>query len=206
MIKSSKKILIILLFLLTQEIFGGLFITLLGLNKHLRFIEYDWKVAFTNILIIIVLFIVLKKHIMRYINQLNFFIQKIGLYFLVGIVYSTIFNFIFIEINRGDFSLKPYNSVSLSTILSVVLIGPIAEEISFRAIPIEYLLQKNVSKKWIVFFTSLFFSFAHLPNWHQVIATFLLGLLCSIIYIKERNLLHPIIIHFTYNVFSVFIV
>ncbi|MEC3875333.1 CPBP family intramembrane glutamic endopeptidase [Chryseobacterium salviniae] len=205
MIKSSKYILYISLYLLIQEIIGGVFIVLLGLNKNLRLLEHDWKVAFANIFIMIVLFIVLRKHINRYINQLSFSIQKIGLYFLIGIIYSTIFNFIFIEIYGGDFSLKPHNKILLSSILSIVLIGPIAEEIIFRVIPVEYLLKKEVSKNWIIFFTSLFFSLVHLPNWYQVIATFLLGLLCSIIYTKERNLLYPIIIHFIYNAFSVFI-
>lgn len=205
MIKNSKNILIILLYLLIVEILGGVFIVLLGLNVNLRLLEHDWKVVFANILILIVSFIVLKKYIKQYISKLNFSIQKIGLYFLIGIIYSSIFNFIFIEISDGVFALKPFNNLFLSNIISVVLIGPIAEEIIFRVIPIEYLLKKGVQNNGIIFFTSLFFCLVHLPNWSQVVATFFLGILCSIIYIKEKNLLYPIIIHFIYNAFSVFV-
>ncbi|WP_345988317.1 CPBP family intramembrane glutamic endopeptidase [Chryseobacterium sp. Chry.R1] len=203
--KNSKYILYLLLYLLIQEITGGVFIVLFGLNKNLRLIEYDWKVAFANILILVVLFIVLREHTKQYISKLNFSRKKIGLHFLMGILFSILSKFIFIKIYGGSFYLKSPDSFLLSNVLSVVLIGPIAEEIIFRVIPIEYLLKKEVPKNWIIFFTSLFFSLVHLPNWPQVIVTFLLGIICSIVYTKERNLLYPILIHFIYNLFSVFI-
>ncbi|MFC3757890.1 type II CAAX endopeptidase family protein [Chryseobacterium tructae] len=205
MIKKSKYLLYVLVYLIIQYVLGVLFIVLLGFNKGFRLLEYDWKVIFANVIIIIFLTLAFKKHILQYLNELKFSVKKIALYLFIGLIFSTISKFIFIEIYGGDFLFNPPSSLLLSNVLSVVLIAPIAEEIIYRAVPIEYLLKKELPKNWIVFFTSLFFSLIHLPNWSQIIVTFFLGVICSIVYIKERNLFYPIIIHFIYNLISVII-
>lgn len=203
--KKSKFILNVFIFILSEYLFGVFFILLIGINKKIRTIDYDWKVALVNVLVFLLLLLLLKKYIKKYIEKLDFSIKKIGIYFLLGVIYAFISNFIYFAFSINAFSFNPINAHKFSYIISVVLIAPFVEEIIYRVIPIEYLIKKNVTKIWIVSFTSLFFGLVHLPNFSQFFFTFFLGLICSLVYIKERNLIYPILIHFIYNLFSIFI-
>ncbi|RXM39755.1 hypothetical protein BOQ62_10060 [Chryseobacterium sp. CH21] len=84
-------------------------------------------------------------------------------------------------------------------LLSAIFIAPFYEEIINKVLPIEYLLRKNISPTFIIIFISVLFSLSHLPSLEQVFYALILGIMTSLIYIKERNLIYPIIFHFVYN-------
>ncbi len=81
--------------------------------------------------------------------------------------------------------------------LGVVLIGPICEEIIFRGIILEGLLNKYDSTKAIVYSALIFGGIHLIPI--QVINAFFIGLVLAWIYIKTRSLWAVIVIHVLHN-------
>ena len=85
--------------------------------------------------------------------------------------------------------------------IKLICLAPVFEEIIFRGIAFEYLEKKLINKWVILFFTSLLFSFGHLPGLFPFISTFIFAILTGVVYLKERNLTYPIAMHALYNLF-----
>jgi len=82
-------------------------------------------------------------------------------------------------------------------LLGVVLVGPICEEIIFRGIILEGLLNKYDTKKAIVYSALIFGGIHLIPI--QVINAFFIGLVLAWIYVKTRSLWAVIVIHILHN-------
>lgn len=82
---------------------------------------------------------------------------------------------------------------SMAVILSSVLVYPILEELVFRGIVLEHLLQK-VPAWAAIGISSLWFGLYHL-NPEQIVGTFVLGGLFAYLYYRTRSLWLPIIAH-----------
>lgn len=82
-------------------------------------------------------------------------------------------------------------------LLGVVLVGPICEEIIFRGIILEGLLNKYDTQKAIIFSALIFGGIHLIPI--QVINAFFIGLVLAWIYVKTRSLWTVIIIHILHN-------
>ncbi len=90
-------------------------------------------------------------------------------------------------------------------------IGPIAEEIVYRGFFLGFFKQKLSLKSWKLFFwiigVNVFFAGIHNfanPNPKpliELIKTFLLGIIVSVVYLKsKKNILYPILIHLLHNI------
>lgn len=104
-------------------------------------------------------------------------------------------------------------------ILFIVMgfIGPIAEEIIFRGFFLGFFKQKLSLKSWKLFFwimgVNVFFAWIHNfanPNPKpliELIKTFLLGIIVSVVYLKsKKNILYPILIHLLHNVIRIYFI
>lgn len=87
-------------------------------------------------------------------------------------------------------------------ILSIVLIGPVAEEFLFRGVMMNYFLEKKgYDSRKTIFLSALIFGIIHF-NPAQVVYAFLLGLFLGRIYYQTGSLLLCSIVHVSLNGFS----
>jgi membrane protease YdiL (CAAX protease family) len=116
-------------------------------------------------------------------------------YALLAIIYA-----VFIHFLESDI-LKSHNSISVSAIqwISVIILAPILEEFFFRGFAIEYLKKNGFSNWFIIVFTSLIFGLLHLPGIMQI-HLFFMGAGLAVVYLKEKNIVYPIILHMIFNV------
>ena len=88
----------------------------------------------------------------------------------------------------------------LPTFLTVVIAGPVLEELLFRGIVLDGFLKTYSPVKSIIW-SSIIFSLFHLNPW-QAIPAFLIGLVLGYVYWKTQSLLPCIFIHFINNFIS----
>ena len=84
------------------------------------------------------------------------------------------------------------------SIISVVLVGPILEEIFFRKFLLEELLKKNSYTKSLLI-SSLCFSLVHIVAYANLIPTFITGMVLGYVFIKTKKLIFTILIHCSIN-------
>jgi membrane protease YdiL (CAAX protease family) len=82
--------------------------------------------------------------------------------------------------------------------ISGLIIAPVLEELLFRKYMFTNLLKKY-SLNWSIIISSLFFSLIHIPSYRNLIPTFIFGIICCIVYLKTKNILYTIILHFFAN-------
>jgi membrane protease YdiL (CAAX protease family) len=98
--------------------------------------------------------------------------------------------------------------LSIYRIISALLIAPATEEIIYRGWIMGYLKSKKTNTYVTVLTSALVFGLIHIfnggfPNTSLFIQSFLFGGLLGIVYLKTNNLLHPILIHFIFNLLMV---
>ena len=86
----------------------------------------------------------------------------------------------------------------ISAILATVIIGPIAEELIFRGLTVEYLKRAGASFWVINILQALFFGIAHL-NLVQGSYAFLIGLLAGYLVLRYRSIWAGIAFHMLFN-------
>jgi membrane protease YdiL (CAAX protease family) len=86
-------------------------------------------------------------------------------------------------------------------LLGALIVAPVLEEIVFRNILLNSLLN-NYRKKISIIISSLVFGLIH-GSPFQIIFTTVIGLFLGIIYAKEKNIAYAIIVHFFANLFVV---
>lgn len=98
-------------------------------------------------------------------------------------------------INHPDYTVK---YLWIYDLIRGVILAPILEELFFRKMLFSRLLKKySFGISAIV--TSILFAFIHIPNWLNLVPTFLFGIICCWIYVKTKNILYPILLHFAGN-------
>lgn len=102
-----------------------------------------------------------------------------------------------------DFLLDPVpmaeNPVYLGIMLiSIAIIGPIAEEFIFRGVLLHRMMKKTSMWGGIII-SSILFGILHA----DVFGAFIFGVIASLLYIKTRNLLIPILLHIINNSIAV---
>ncbi|MDD6795541.1 MAG: CPBP family intramembrane metalloprotease [Clostridiaceae bacterium] len=113
--------------------------------------------------------------------------------------------FYFPELFTNKFSNILPNKVSLlSTLIIMIILGPIVEELTFRGLTLS-MFKENISYKYANLFQAILFAIYH-HDFIQGIYTFFIGYLLGYIYLKTNNLRYSICIHMFLNFFSVFIV
>ncbi|RLJ31180.1 hypothetical protein CLU97_0587 [Chryseobacterium sp. 7] len=190
-------ILIILLYFLVEFIINFLFIKWLG--GYDNQINYDLSIICSRLIVAGLFFVTImisNKKVSDYIGFKGISSKKIFLYFVASILYSYAIVLISNDIFECAFHLSNKYDYYL---ISAILVAPLYEEIFKKIIPIEFLLKKNISPIFITLFISFLFSINHLPSLEQMCYTFFLTIITSLIYLKERNYLYPIIFHLIYN-------
>jgi ABC-type nickel/cobalt efflux system permease component RcnA len=93
----------------------------------------------------------------------------------------------------------PENPVYLVIMLiSIAIIGPIAEEFIFRGVLLHRMMKKTSMWGGIII-SSILFGILHA----DVFGAFIFGVIASLLYIKTRNLLIPILLHIINNSIAV---
>ncbi|KXH83716.1 CPBP family intramembrane glutamic endopeptidase [Chryseobacterium kwangjuense] len=190
-------VLLIILYFLLDFIINFIFIKLLG--GYDNRINYDLSVIYSRLFVafIFIIAIVINRKIFDYLKFKEVSVKKILLLLVGSIIYSFIIVFIKNQnITEYSFHWSQNNNYFL---LSAIFVAPFYEEIINKGLPIEYLLRKNASPIFITIIISVLFSLIHLPSIEQVFYALILGIITSLIYIKERNLIYPIVFHFVYN-------
>lgn len=160
----------------------------------------------SGLCLMIVLFIKGKVRKEKYVSTISK--NDVSKYVLYGCTFNLAITLI-INLIPQSFMDKYNMSVGLATtgnlflmIVATGIMGPIAEEITFR----HFILQPNrrVSEKYAIIISAISFGIMH-GNIIQGTYTFVLGLLFARDDIKENNLLPSIIMHITINTSSVLI-
>lgn len=160
----------------------------------------------SGLCLMIVLFIKGKVRKEKYVSTISK--NDVSKYVLYGCTFNLVITLI-INLIPQSFMNKYNMSVGLATtgnlflmIVATGIMGPIAEEITFR----HFILQPNrrVSEKYAIIISAISFGIMH-GNLIQGTYTFILGLLFAREDIKENNLLPSIIMHITINTSSVLI-
>ena len=118
-------------------------------------------------------------------------------YILLGIGITTTYNMILFAMNLGNEVDTNINIVF--NIICSGIIGPIFEETLFRYSFINYLKKFNSTKMSIII-SSIVFAICH-TGITTIIYAFIIGLVNSYLYIKKKNILVPIVIHMSANIF-----
>jgi membrane protease YdiL (CAAX protease family) len=120
--------------------------------------------------------------------------------FIAGII-MTVSGF-----NLQDFSNIPDLELifTLPSIIIVIIIQPICEEIFYRGFLLDKISSLS-SEKIAIVITGILFGIAHLmyQNLYPAILTAILGIIFAYIVLKTKSLLTAIIAHITYNVISI---
>ena len=118
-------------------------------------------------------------------------------YILLGIGVTTTYNMILFAMNLGN-EVNTNINIVFNIICSGV-VGPIFEETLFRYSFINYLKKFNSTKMSIII-SSIVFAICH-TGITTIIYAFIIGLVNSYLYIKKKNILVPIVIHMSTNIF-----
>lgn len=166
--------------------------------------------AITNVIIIIISCLYLKNNFKGFINNRNFGFINYRLIIMFIIVFVILWFFTqvgstYISWNVNDIAYDNYtqniNSNELLSLILVIALAPIAEEILFRGV-ISYNL--TFSGRYLVLgllMQALIFSLIHGTITH-LLSTFVLGVFLGVIYYVSNNLIFPIITHIVYNVIA----
>ena len=156
----------------------------------------------------LILVLVIKSHVRKekYVTAISK--KDISKYVVYGCTFNLVITLI-INLIPQSFVEKYNASVGLATtgniwlmIIATGIMGPIAEEITFR----HFILQPNrrVSDKYAIIISALSFGIMH-GNIIQGAYTFILGLYFAKEDLKENNLMPSLIMHMTINTSSVLI-
>lgn len=118
-------------------------------------------------------------------------------YILLGIGITTTYNMILFAMNLGN-----EVNTNISIVFNIIcsgIVGPIFEETLFRYSFINYLKKFNSTKMSIII-SSIVFAICH-TGITTIIYAFIIGLVNSYLYIKKKNILVPIVIHMSANIF-----
>ena len=119
-------------------------------------------------------------------------------YILIGVGIATLYNMILFKLGLGqevttDFSI-------ILNILCSGIVGPTFEELLFRYDFIKRLEGFNTKKWVIVLLASIIFGLMHTGITTIIYAT-IVGLINSYIYIKDKDIIKPIMVHISGNIF-----
>lgn len=168
-------------------------------NESLNFQYYE--IQFKDIVkyIILFLFYVYITHFL--INILSHYTSKLIIYLnnFLKIKYNiSIKNYVeFIQYNlkKNFHYLYRY---PISACITIGFIAPIMEEILFRGIILQGLINYGYKKWNSLIFSSFIFGILHINFW-QIISAFILGIIIGWIYIRSQSLILSIILHIINN-------
>ena len=192
-------------------------LVLLFSNLPFALVFEDKLLIFIFSLISELIALVIFFHLIKKENIKHDFISKFNKKYLLFIPFLIIcFSNFFVVLYQNS-KMIPYDNYE-NLLYNIILCIPnvIIEELLFRYL-ICYEFNKHTSKIKSIIYSSLIFASIHLLNISsissipfvlvQVIYTFGLGLVLSLIYLKSNNnIIYPIILHLLFNIFNDIIV
>lgn len=125
--------------------------------------------------------------------------KPIFAFIMLGIGYACFGNMVIMK-----YEVKQVTEMNLLfLILSSVIVGPIIEEVIFRYLLVSK-LEKFNNRIFTILIASFIFAIMH-SGVSTIIYTFILGVVLNTVYIKNKNLLYPLIVHAFANFASLFI-
>jgi membrane protease YdiL (CAAX protease family) len=138
-------------------------------------------------------------------SKVNF--KSVGLAAIIGIAYSLFVRYILFLVSKSSTFAETYNkygemmkwitNYDILNILTVVLIAPVVEEVLFRGMIFNELLQ-NISLVSSIIIQALLFGLYHM-NIIQGLYAFVMALFLGILYYRFKSLWVPIIFHSAFN-------
>lgn len=152
-----------------------------------------------------------KKFDIKLLHRTQCFSGKdMVLYIWLGIGFNLFNNWIYkwsivnhyiLERQNSNQLYKEYTWISIFVFVFMAgIVGPIAEEVYFRGI-----LHNVLKRKYGIFLTSIIISAfwaAHHSEWFMYLYVFPMGVVMSYLYYKKNNILIPITIHISNNLFA----
>lgn len=184
------------LFLSLKEIFIMIILQYIVLFMCFTIFGNDKSIIWGNIFLIIIniIYILCKSKGIRFSFMRNSYLP----YILIGIGITSIYNMIIFKMGLGNEIAIDFNIVL--NIISSGIIGPIFEEFLFRYDLIRRLEKFNSNKYVIILLSSVIFALFH-TGITTIIYALIVGLINSYIYMKDKDIIKPIIIHISGNIF-----
>ena len=146
------------------------------------------------LMILQIVYIVWKSMNIKFSNKLTYYLP----YVLIGIGITSVYNMIIFKMGLGQEVTTEFNII-LNIICSGI-VGPIFEEFLFRYDLIRRLEKFNSNKWIIIILSSIIFGLFHIGI-ITIIYAMIVGLINSYIYMKDKDIIKPIIIHMAANIF-----
>lgn len=180
-----------------REIFFMMIIHYLFLFICVLIIGFDksiiWGSVILSIIEIIYILYKTKGSIFRYKKD-----SCLLPYIMIGIGITCIYNMIIFKLGLG-FEVNTNVNVVINIFCSGI-IGPIFEEVLFRYDLISRLEKFNSNKWVIIIISSIIFGLFH-TNIITIIYAIIVGFINSYIYVKDKHIIKPILIHMSANLF-----
>lgn len=138
------------------------------------------------------------KLILRNID-FNFLVRMISLSFVLRILIEQTIYFLPIEETTSNITIT-FLTILIEAI-TTCLFAPIFEEIIFRFGVYEYLNKKIKSNIMVMLLTSILFSAMHFYGIDGFIIILIISLIWNYSYFKTNNLVYPIIMHLSHNIY-----
>lgn len=192
------------LFLSLKEIFIVMFLQYAILFLCLFTIGVDKSVIYGSILLMIfqVCYIIWKSSRDKEIWKTLFCIKNYFPYVLLGIGVAASYNMIIFRLGLGQ-----EVNTDIPIILNILcsgIIGPIFEEFLFRYDFIRRLEKFNNNKMMIIILSGVVFGLLHTGTITVIYAT-IVGIINSYIYMKDKDIIKPIIMHMSGNILVSFL-
>lgn len=158
---------------------------------------YKWMIISVLVGTIPIIFISFLKY---YKNEDKIKNNKLLLMFPLGIGISLFYNMLTINLLTN----KEVTELPLIVVIMYTgILGPIFEELLFRYFSLNK-AKEMFGKKKAIIYVAIFFAFMH-SGFVSIIYAFIIGLVLGYIYLKNRNIVYPIMIHISANITSIFL-
>lgn len=206
-----KILIFVVLFVLLRNFLGYLLPSILPEDSLSKAIVNITIIEILTLILVLILYI--KYGNSKEQNQkvsIKYVFIIILVIFLFKIIFSLVYYYEYILSNK---SLESYIDSDVSTsiyffnLIRFSIIIPIYEELFFRGVLLDNLLQRKKAF-FAIIFVSFLFTIVHLDfntstiNIENLISLFLSSIIFSYLFYLDRNILYPIIAHISYNLLN----
>lgn len=155
-----------------------------------------------NCIMIAAVYIFCMRELNQSVKKVNGKMVKESVKFFLILI---IVNLLYMILVFGRFEVAPQN-YSLGLLLSVLVIAPLREELFYRYLILSMAHSKMQKTIFAVISILLFFyghRFAYGGNLLAMVQALFLGVATTCLYLKTKNIIPSIILHFSYNLFII---
>lgn len=210
-------VIVVIVFYLITELLGFMNVFLnKEINLDTSVNTMLWKQSLLmfsqKLILFIIIFVFFKKTKIFFLKKVKISLKsiltfKIALAMLLGLGFIIIQEALYYLINHViygneylffNYKTRTFEFWKIPLFFSTIIIVPITEELIFRKY-IFTTLDKTYNVYALVLISSLLFSIVHLPNIHSTITALFGGIIISLLYVKFKRIIYPIVFHITWN-------